>query len=92
MSQVVQENSATSEETAAASEELAGQAKLLQEQVARFKLKKLDEFSSIYNSKDINPEVINMLKAMNKNKESKEKTAVTSKSKIDLSDREFGKY
>jgi len=92
VSQVVQENSATSEETAAASEELAGQAKLLQEQVARFKLKKLDEFSSIYNSKDINPEVINMLKAMNKNKESKEKTAVTSKSKIDLSDREFGKY
>lgn len=92
VSQVVQENSATSEETAAASEELAGQAKLLQEQVTKFKLKRLDEFSGIYNSKDINPEVINMLKAMNKNKESKEKTVAASTSKIDLSDREFGKY
>lgn len=92
VSQVVQENSATSEETAAASEELAGQAKLLQEQVSRFNLKKVDEFSSIYNSNDISPEVVNMLKNMNKNKEVQKEAAVTKTSKIDLSDNEFGKY
>ncbi len=40
ISQVVQTNSATSEESAAASEELSSQAELLKEQVSRFKLKK----------------------------------------------------
>lgn len=92
VSQVVQENSATSEETAAASEELAGQAKLLQEQVARFNLKKVDEFSSLYNGNDINPEVINMLKNLNKNKEVQKEVANVKTNKIDLSDNEFGKY
>lgn len=92
VSQVVQENSATSEETAAASEELAGQAKLLQEQVARFKLKKVDEFSSLYDDKGINPEVINMLKNMNKNKEASKEAVAVKTNKIDLSDNEFGKY
>lgn len=92
VSQVVQENSATSEETAAASEELAGQAKLLQEQVSRFNLKKVDEFSSKYNSNDISPEVIAMLKNMNKNKEAQSEMASQKTNKIDLSDNEFGKY
>ena len=38
ISQVIQTNSATAEETAASCEELSGQSKLLQEQVARFRL------------------------------------------------------
>lgn len=42
VSQVVQTNSATSEESAASSEELNHQAQLLQEQVSRFTLKRLD--------------------------------------------------
>ena len=40
VSQVVQTNSATAEESAAASEELSGQAQLLKEQVERFRLNK----------------------------------------------------
>ena len=38
ISQVIQTNSATAEETAASCEELSGQSKLLQEQVARFRI------------------------------------------------------
>ena len=38
ISQVIQTNSATAEETAASCEELSGQAKLLKDQVARFKI------------------------------------------------------
>ena len=38
ISQVVQQNSATAEETAASCEELSGQSRLLKEQVARFKI------------------------------------------------------
>ena len=40
ISSVVQTNSATSEESAAASEELSGQARMLQDEVSRFKLGK----------------------------------------------------
>ena len=39
MSQVVQTNSATSEETAAAAQELSGQAELLRNMVERFRVK-----------------------------------------------------
>ncbi len=39
MSQVVQSNAATSEESAAASQELAGQAELLKEAVGQFKIR-----------------------------------------------------
>lgn len=92
VSQVVQENSATSEQSAAASEELAEQAKFLQEQVLQFKLKKLDVFSEKHSEKDINPEVLNMLKAMNKNNGAAKEAAVSKTDSIDLSDREFGKY
>ncbi|MEG0179103.1 MAG: hypothetical protein RR654_06070, partial [Oscillospiraceae bacterium] len=41
-----QTNSATAEESAAASEELSGQAQLLNQLVARFKLKKSDSTAS----------------------------------------------
>ena len=39
ISQVIQMNSATAEETAASCEELSGQSKLLKDQVARFRIK-----------------------------------------------------
>ena len=47
ISNVVQSNSATAEESAAASEELSGQAMMLQEEVAKFTLKKGREFNQI---------------------------------------------
>jgi len=45
VAQVVQQNSATAEESAAASEEMSGQADMLQELIARFKLKAGNEFN-----------------------------------------------
>lgn len=47
ISNVVQSNSATAEESAAASEELSGQAMMLQEEVAKFTLKEGREFNQI---------------------------------------------
>jgi methyl-accepting chemotaxis protein len=99
---VVQTNSATSEESAAASEELSGQAELLREQVAKFKLKK-SNYSSYNGIDELNPEVLRMLKNMNSNKRqqthalnnnSYEEAAVTTRKskRIALSDQEFGKY
>ncbi|MFA7533163.1 MAG: methyl-accepting chemotaxis protein [Tissierellaceae bacterium] len=87
ISDVVQNTSATSEETAAASEELASQADLLQEQVQRFRLKRV--YKGGYRDMDeINPEVQKMLDDMGGEKEDSKKK----KKKIDLSDDEFGKY
>ncbi|WP_303868540.1 hypothetical protein [Acetobacterium wieringae] len=40
VSQVVQGNTATAEQSAAASEELSGQSQLLKEMISRFKLKR----------------------------------------------------
>ena len=96
VSQVVQTNSATSEETAAASEELASQADLLKEEVSKFTLKR----SSGYGKNDeISPEVLAMLKTMKDTSNSSIGTktdireeGTTTKSKIILSDKEFGKY
>jgi len=42
VAQVVQQNSATSEESAAASEEMSGQSDILQQLIAQFKLKNSD--------------------------------------------------
>jgi len=100
VSDVVQTNSATSQESAAASEELSSQAELLKEQVSRFKLKKTTG-SAYKGLEDLNPEVLRMLQDMSQKKKSSSsfmsqgyaQAAVTSsKSKISLSDREFGKY
>ncbi len=96
ISEVVQNNSATSEESASASEELSSQAELLKESVNRFKLKKI---SNSYEKLDsLNPEVIRMLEDMS-DKRKRELGLVkeshansTSKARIDLSDKEFGKY
>jgi len=100
VSDVVQTNSATSEESAAASEELSSQAELLREQVSKFKLKK-STGSSYKGFEDLNPEVLRMLEEMSHKKQGNyssmnrgyaEAAVTSSKSKISLSDREFGKY
>lgn len=97
VSQVVQSNSATSEEVAAASEELSSQAILLKEMVGKFNLKKNIKY---YNDlEELNPDILKMLEKMAEKKNSRsiatnnayEETSVT-KSKIALSDNEFGKY
>lgn len=97
VSQVVQANSATSEESAAASEELSSQATLLKETVNQFKIKKNTNTYSKY--ENIHPDVLKMLENMSikGNINSGQKTeaseeAAASKSKITLSDVEFGKY
>jgi methyl-accepting chemotaxis protein len=97
VSQVVQTNSATSEETAAASEELASQADLLKEEVSKFTLKRNN--IGYGKNDEISPEVLAMLKTMTDTSNSsigtkadnREETT-TIKSKIILSDKEFGKY
>lgn len=97
VSQVVQTNSATSEESAAASEELSSQAAVLKEMVDKFKLNQV--VKSYSNTDELNPEVIKMIERMIEEKKNRstslngayEETAIT-KSKIVLSDKEFGKY
>jgi len=100
VSDVIQTNSATAEESAAASEELSSQAELLREQVSRFKLKKITG-ASYKGFEDLNPEVLRMLEDMAQKKKLSysslnqgyvEAAATSGKSKISLSDREFGKY
>lgn len=92
VSQVVQANSATSEESAAASEELSSQAMLLKEMVGKYKLKQnTRNFSRI---DDFNPDVLKMLENMSESKKTHEEASYdsSSKSRIALSDKEFGKY
>lgn len=83
---VVQTNSATSEESAAASEELASQAVLLEDQVARFKVRKQNKnIVSEYNPNQ-----------SHENKSRKGSDAFVEKEKnmkkINLGDQDFGKY
>lgn len=98
VSQVVQSNSATSEESAASSEELSTQAALLREMVSKFKLK--ENIKSYNNFNGLNPEVLKMLEEMAEKKKGNSmlanndeyREAAVTKSKIILSDKEFGKY
>lgn len=98
VSQVVQTNSATSEESAAASEELSSQAELLKEQVAKFKLKKETQSAVYRGLEEINPEVLEVLESMDRQKkpgprsERSLKPKAAAAKKIALSDTEFGKY
>lgn len=102
VSEVVQTNSATSEESAAASEELSSQAELLREQVAKFKLKKINNYSSNNEIDKLSPEIVKMLKNMTNNKTYNESFKnesydeanfnTTKFKNIVLSDKEFGKY
>ncbi len=99
VSEVVQTNSATSEETAAASEELSEQAETMREQVSRFTLKR----NKKNNHRDIDgarPEVLRMLEGISDKKKNQhyqdtardEAAAAGHSVKINLSDKEFGKY
>ncbi len=100
VSQVVQTNSATAEESAAASEELSSQANMLKEMVGKFKLKKTN--SALNNYDSLSPEIIKMLENMagkknqsnmnNINSAMDEAAATSSKIKISLNDKDFGKY
>jgi methyl-accepting chemotaxis protein len=79
MSQVVQTNSATSEEAAAAAEELSSQAELLKSMVGKFRLKHAGAASK--------PKIADSKEAMSpKNDET------PGAPKIILSDSDFGKY
>jgi methyl-accepting chemotaxis protein len=101
VSQVVQTNSATSEESAASSEELAGQAELLKQMVARFKLKRSK--NSVF-GRNIDPDIMKALedmvetksnKALINKKDAEEKETekkVLASSEINLEDTEFDKY
>jgi methyl-accepting chemotaxis protein len=80
MSQVVQTNSATSEEAAAAAEELSSQAELLKTMVGQFKLK----------ASGGKPSGSERLALEAPEKEKKPKSGAAQK--IQLSDRDFGKY
>lgn len=101
VAQVVQTNSATAQESAAASEELSGQAELLQQIVSRFKLKKTSSTSGASFDK-LSPDVMRMIESMMENKNNSHfagkamleaaPTSYDSKLKINLTDREFGKY
>ena len=90
VSRVIQTNSATAEESAAASEELSSQSELLKDMVSSFKLKNSNRSMGLRNKT-----------IMNRNKQAyglennipyKEVSATNNKSKIFLSDNEFGKY
>lgn len=96
VSQVIQTNSATSEESAAASEELSSQAAIMQGMVARFKLKHNTKKYGKYEG--LSTEVLKMLDDMSEKQkmgkdELKDYTeGKIAKTKISLSDSEFGKY
>ncbi|WEK54653.1 MAG: methyl-accepting chemotaxis protein [Candidatus Cohnella colombiensis] len=96
VSQVIQANTATSEESAAASEELSSQANLLMEQVKQFKLGRNSMSSGTYRGIDeLSPEVLRMLEAIGEKRSVKQappqEEAIVGK-RILLSDDEFGKY
>jgi methyl-accepting chemotaxis protein len=89
VSTVIQSNSTTSQESAAASEELTTQADLLKNQMERFKLKKDYIYNTHTGSEEVNPELLMALERMKMKKNMEEHNM---KSKIILSDNEFGKY
>lgn len=94
VAQVVQTNSATSEESAAASEELSSQAELLKDLVSEFKLRKVG--SNKVNINSLSPEIMKMLEDMMGNKNNPfydtHREAAASKISISLDDSDFGKY
>lgn len=97
VSQVVQTNSATAEESAAASEELSSQAEVMRENVSQFKLKQVSQGFKV--SEGVSPEILRAIEnMMGKNKYKQERSddkyerALAYQGKIDLDDKEFGKY
>ncbi len=96
MAQVIQTNSATSEETAAVSEELLSQTELLKEAVSRFNLKKSQNFSSIDNllDSDIRNMIEETIRSNNNalNKKILLNQSTHSESGISAGNNDFGKY
>ena len=104
VAQVVQNNSATAQESAAASEELSAQADLLTESVSRFKLKKKDKEN--FNLEGFDDETIraiegimdrkkqnqNIEQSVNSNNEDPATVKDSFKNIISLEDDNFGKY
>jgi len=88
VSQVVQTNSATAEESAAASEELSSQAMALQDDVSKFKLKKIKP--KFQGEDGLSPDMVRAIEDLigKRNQESQP----IAKAKILLDDHEFGKY
>jgi methyl-accepting chemotaxis protein len=92
VSEVVQTTSATSEETASASEELSEQADMLNNQVNNFKLKDKNT-SSYIDYDDIDPEVFKMIEEIERKKKAEYMSDENeSQPKIDLGEKDFGKY
>jgi methyl-accepting chemotaxis protein len=104
VSQVIQTNAATAEESASASEELSSQADLLKEQVRKFRLKKREVGAGI-SLQSLSPEMIQLLEEILRTKNlsqlkygenTKSSSSINNfsapKTKISLSDNEFGKY
>lgn len=86
VSQVVQANSSTAEQSAAASEELSSQAELLKEMVTSFKLKNSNKNISLKNLNKNRHDYIEQSNIAVKEVET------SNKPRIALSDKEFGKY
>lgn len=96
VAQVVQNNSATAEESAAASEELSGQADLLKDMISKFKLHKA---ATLYARNELNNYSGSGMSENRRTKSERsilvgraEAVASSSKPRIALSDKEFGKY
>lgn len=93
-------NTATAEESAAASEELSSQAEMLKSMISRFKLKKTFEFKG--KAAEIDPEMISVIENIISRKRNKteieedkaisEAAAAQSRIRIELDDKDFGKY
>lgn len=97
VSQVVQTNSATAEESASASEELASQAGVMRESVAKFKLKYTNR--DFRTGEGVSSDVLRAIESLMEKKKFKEEKSedaygmvLASRGKIDLDDKEFGKY
>jgi methyl-accepting chemotaxis protein len=97
ISKVTQTNTATAEESAAASEELWSQAVLLKDRVGKFKLKKKESFKN--QNLDIDEKTMKLIESLINKEKSKGNKSVTEHSsaiapkvKIELDDKEFGKY
>ena len=98
VSEVTQTNSATAQESSAASEELSGQADMLKEMVAKFKLKNGDTMDRV---NELSPDMLKILEDMvgdrkanrgYKVPKSKFDSGKGTKSKIMLNDMDFDKY
>ncbi len=96
VSQVVQTNSATSEESAAASEELMEQADMLKGQITKFKIRKASRANRGHGGADekLSPELIRMIENMieKKKEDSESMELVPAGAKAILAGGEFGKY